>query len=149
MLQRELAQHGLALGGQAHAHLPAVGRGVAAPHKSVGCQPVDQSHHAVMPQLQALRQIADRGRAFVRLHGQKQLMLHRFQAGPPRRLLAELQEAADLKTEFGQCPVIGRAQCCRDGVPSYKYRITIYCVGQTIVFCGLPVCPTSHRLQLG
>jgi hypothetical protein len=41
-------------------------------------------------------------------------MLRRFQAGPPRRLLAEAQKAADLITEFGQRLVIGRAQILRD-----------------------------------
>ena len=58
MLERKLAQHRLALRRQANADLPPVAFPAAAPDQPALRQPVDQSHHAVMAELQPLGQFA-------------------------------------------------------------------------------------------
>ena len=68
---------------------------------------IHQFHGAVMANLQALGQIADR-RAMTlsveSLYGQQQLALLRFQAVGPRSPLAEMQKLADLVAELRERP---------------------------------------------
>ena len=123
MFERKLVQHRFALRRQANADLPPVAFRAAAPDQPALRQPVDQSHHAVMAELQALGQLAHARLAGRRFDSQKQLMLRGFQPGPPRRLLTEAQKAADLITEFCQGLIIGRAQIVRDApLPDISYH---------------------------
>lgn len=109
VIERKFAQHRFALCRQPDANLPAVDFGaVTADQPGLG-QAVDQAHHAVMPELQPLGQIAHGRLASRRFEGQKQLVLDGFQAGLPRRIFAKAQKAADLITKFGQSLVIGGA----------------------------------------
>src|ERR1039457_6179288 len=68
---------------------------------------IHQFHGAVMANLQALGQIADRRAKALSgesLYGQQQLMLPRFQPDGPRSALAEMQKLADLVAELREHP---------------------------------------------
>jgi len=117
MVPRQFVQHRFALARQADRDLPPVGAYPAAPHQPAPSQTVDQFDDAVMPKLQALREIAHGRLAAMSFHGQQQLMLRRFEAGETRRLFAEVQEAADLVAKLGQRLVVGRSQLVRVDAP--------------------------------
>lgn len=111
MSQRKPAKQSLALPGEADPHLAAIALRPAALHQRTLGQPVDQSNHAVVPQLQALRQVANR-RLAIRpaLDRQQQLVLCRLEPGFACRLFTEAQESPDLIAELGQGLVIGQGQ---------------------------------------
>ena len=113
MIPRQLVQNSFAFARQADRDLPPVGSYAAPPHQPAPGQTVDQFDDAVMPKLQALREIAHGGLAAMSFHGQQQLVLRRFEAGETRRLFAEMQKAADLVSELGQRLVVGRGQFVR------------------------------------
>ncbi len=79
--------------GQPDFHAAPVRLGRNAPHQLAADEPVDQTHNAMVAQLQPLRQIAHGGMAAGKpLDRQKRLVLLGGEARPPRRLLAEVQE---------------------------------------------------------
>ena len=100
MIQRKPAQYRLAFLCQAYLYLPSIALGPVPSHQPGFLQPVDQPHRAVMPQLQPFGQVTDVRIAMMCLDGQQQLVLRRFQACPARRLVAEVQELADLVSKL-------------------------------------------------
>jgi len=102
MVQRKLAQSLLALRRQPDSHLSLVRSVGRAEHKSSLHQPVQQSTHAVMPQLKPFCEIGDRGplRARISTYRQEQLVLPRFETGGDSGPLAESQKSPNLVTEF-------------------------------------------------
>ena len=72
------------------------------------CQPVYQLDGTVVMELEALSQICDRGAVPIRtLHGEHQLMMLRFKSGLAGRFFAEVEETANLVTEFRQGLIVG------------------------------------------
>ena len=68
----------------------------------------DELVDRVRPELEALGELADRGRAVGRAGGgEKELVLLRLEARLARRLLGEAQEATDAIAELGQGLEVG------------------------------------------
>jgi hypothetical protein len=108
MVQREMPQNPLALGREFHAHLSPVLVSAGLLDEAPLHQPVHQFDGAMVLELKALGQIGD-GRPWVAahtLHREHQLMVLRLDSGLPGRILAEVQETADLVTEFRQGLVV-------------------------------------------
>jgi len=108
-----------AAAGEADFHPAAVGdRGLAADELALR-QPVHQAYRAVVPQVEALGQFADRdviaaGKALDRQQG---LVLLRLQAGRLRRVLTEVEKTAQGKAQGGEQLVVrfGEASARRGG----------------------------------
>ncbi len=103
-MEREFAEKRHTVGCEGDKDLSPIRHPPASRDKSLAHRPVNQLDRAVMLQLQPLREIADR-RAFPlreALQGEHQLVLLRFQSRRVSRLLAEMDEAPDLKAELRQ-----------------------------------------------
>ena len=102
MALRKLAQHLLARLGQPHMHLAAIGLCALPLSEALRNQPVNQLYGAVMPKLKPFREVANAcfTVSSAGLDSEHQLVLLRFDAGRPRGLLAESQEAPDRVSKF-------------------------------------------------
>jgi hypothetical protein len=99
---RKTAELLFAFRGEDHANLAAIGVVADALDEAVLRQAIDEADGAVMADEQMLGQLSD-GRAVpVRKSsdGEQDLVLLRLEALGPGRLFAEVEEAADLVTEF-------------------------------------------------
>lgn len=113
MMQRQIAQHLLALGSQREQHLAAVLASARSPDVSGLHQTVHQFDRAVVLDLETLGKLSDRGphvsgEAFDAEH---QLVLPGFQAHGTGRLFTEGEEAAYLITQLRQRFVIRQGEC--------------------------------------
>ena len=108
----KLAQQLLAFRRKGDQHLPPILIAMVPQDRAMRFQPVNQFNHAVVAQLQTPGQFADGRLAVFRqaFNGKHQLMLLGFDPGRARLLLAEVQEAPDLKAELGQSAVIGQGK---------------------------------------
>jgi hypothetical protein len=107
MVHRQLTQHSFAGTGKPDVHLATVGTAARTFHQASLFQAVHQADHAVMAQQKAARQVPD-GRLAVRAerhNGQQTLVLGGLKAERACRLLAEVEEAAELIAEFGESAV--------------------------------------------
>ena len=88
-------------------------------------EPLHQFDGAVVLELETLGEIRDAGRGVVSrtLHGEHELVVSRLQSRLPGRYLTEVQEAANLVTEFCQGLVVG----------SFKSLGVSHKVGNTIL----------------
>lgn len=114
-MERELAEKRLTVGREGNKDLPPVCRSPAPRDKTLAHRPINQLDRAVVLQLQPLGEIADR-RAFSfgeSLQGEHQLVLLGFQRRRVGRLLAEMNEAPDLKAELRQRPILGNGNLPR------------------------------------
>src|SRR5215469_6386336 len=102
MIKREPAQSSLPIPGQAHANLPPVAPLPTALDQTALGQPVDQSHHTVMPELKTLGELTDRRGAVIGLHGQDQRVRRSFEPPPPRGLLTKSKKPANLVPKLSQ-----------------------------------------------
>ena len=89
-------------------HLPAILRACGANHKPLVFHAIHEFDHAVMPELQPVRQLSDGRGMPVRqtFDCEQKLMLLRLQSEPPDLLLAEMQETPDLIPELGQISIL-------------------------------------------
>lgn len=109
VVDREVAQDGRACGRESDDDAAAVGIVPLALHEALPGGAVDQFDGAVVVQQQAIREVADGHRLIVgeAAQGQEELVLLRLKSGLARRLLAEMEEAAEAIAEFGQGLVLG------------------------------------------
>jgi hypothetical protein len=112
---RHLLQHALSAWQERHQHAPPVVPAPGAPHVSVGFEPVDQFHHAVVLQRQTLRQRPDRGFFVFREppDGQQQQILLRFQTRSARHGVALTDEVPDSIAQLRQGAVFLSGNLCR------------------------------------
>jgi hypothetical protein len=109
MVKRQLAKDSLAPGGERNQNLSAILATGVPPHQACGRKTVDEFDRTVMPDLKPLGELADPGtRAFGQtFQSQHELMLLRFEACITGRLLAEVEKAAQLITDFRQGFIVG------------------------------------------
>lgn len=127
--ERKAAQEGRSLTGEAEQNFPAIGASVFTADSAVLGEAVHELDSAVMPDPEALGQLADGGsrcfgEAFQR---KKELMLLRLQAVLVGGFRAELEVAADLVAKFGQSAVFREGEIGRHTyiVARYKYKYAI------------------------
>ncbi len=112
MMQRQFGEHLLSFGSKREQHLAAVVLGPRAVDKSSPFQAIYQFHGAVVADLHAIGQFADSwtnpGRHA--LDRQHELVLAALQPRLFYRLLAEMEEAADLVAELRQRLVIRQGE---------------------------------------
>ena len=117
MMHGQLPEDRLAVPGEVDEDLAAI-PGVPSPSDQAAVdQAVDELDGAVVTELEPLGDLAD-GRDPARrepLHGEEQLVLLGLEPGRPRRLLAEVQEAADLVPELGERTVRRAGDALRGG----------------------------------
>jgi hypothetical protein len=97
-----LGEHPLALRRQGDEHPAPVLDAPLPAHEAAHFEPVEQFNGAVVPELQAFRQVAD-GHFLAgcgALRCKQKLMLLRLQAGLPRGVFAEAQEEPELVAEL-------------------------------------------------
>jgi hypothetical protein len=109
MMVSEFRQNALTLRRKGEKHLTLIIQRSFATHVSSGLEAVDEFDRAVMLNLQARRQLSHSRPYSSRhaLNGQHQLILATLQPRGLDRLLAEVKELPYLKTEFGQCLIVG------------------------------------------
>ena len=104
MLEREFSQYLLSSQGEVDEHAPLISLIAAALNETALYKAIYQLNRAVMLKLESLGQFPYRRLPSLRqtLQGQQQLVLLRLYASRTGRLLAKVQEAANLVAEFGQ-----------------------------------------------
>ena len=108
-MEGELTQQTLAAWRDADQNDAAIVAPADAADEAARFKTVEQFDQAVVLELEALGEVADGGFAGRRsaLDGEKQLVVLRLETGGACGLLAEVQEAADLISEFGQGLIFG------------------------------------------
>ena len=119
---REPAKDGVSTPGDLDEHTPAVTRIGFATHEPLVGKPVDETHGAVMADVQTLGQCADRRRCVWRqpLQREQQLVLLRIEPARAGRFLTEGEKPADLVAEFGERAIVSGTRLAH-----VKYRSTI------------------------
>jgi hypothetical protein len=110
VIEREFFEERFAVMGELDQDLAAIIGGTQAAEISPVHQPIDQLDRAVVLQLHAFGQNADRRFEAVGQpsYGQEQLVLLRLDAGLARGMLAETEKPADLVAQFRHSFEIGR-----------------------------------------
>ena len=126
MKEREERQEVLPPRRELHQHEPAVILGSNPPDEAAGLHAIDELHGAVVLDLQALRQDADRRLPTLwhALQGEEHLVLLWFKARRAGGSFAEMQEAPELIAELGQRLIL-RGGEASGGHAECLYRVTI------------------------
>jgi len=108
MMEREFAEDSFSFGGECEQNFAAVLLSARTVDEATGFEAVDQFHGAVVADLHTVGQFADAGADALghALDGEHELVLSAFKAGVLYDLLAEVEEAANLVTEFRECLVV-------------------------------------------
>ena len=122
MMKGEFGEHFFAFRGKGQEDFAAVVLRAGAVDEASGFEAVDQFDGAVMADLHTVGQFLDagadaRGHAF---DGEHELILAALQARFFDHLLAEVEEAADLVAEFGQCLVIRQSELLHAAIVSCR-----------------------------
>ncbi len=112
MEHRQETQQRLAARGEPNEHVPTVVVRSSPPDETASLHTVDQFDGAVVLDLQALRQDADRRLTTLwhSLQREQQLVLLGLEARRTCCTLAEMQKPPELVTELGQRPILGRRE---------------------------------------
>ena len=107
MLLRKFAENPVSGTSQRDDHLPPVEQASPAFDETLRLKSIDQFAGAMVPELKAFREVSDCG-AFTGIASksfccEEELMMLRFDLAEARGLFAEMQKAADVVAEFGQC----------------------------------------------
>ena len=127
MVQRQLLKKRFTFMGELHQNIPAVIGGSQSAYETLFDEPVDEPDGAVMLQLHSFGQRANGGFDTVgqSSNGEEQLMLLRFDAGLPGRILAKTKKATNLITQFRHGLKVGLVRTSLHIVVRY-YRDTMY-----------------------
>jgi hypothetical protein len=145
MLDRQVAQHGLAGVGQRDEHAPSIVRILRTANEAAGGGPIDQFDRGVGLDLEPLGDGADGGWMIgvgQASQSEQELVLLGLEPGGVGGAFAEVEEAAELEAELSQGTQIGRSQ----GAHADKCIVTRYISGnQRRAECKLPLHAVVRR----
>jgi len=134
MVHRQFAEHTLSLQGERQQHFTPVILCSFPPDVATTLKPVNQFYCAVMLDLHLVGQFSNpRPHTFRHtFDGEQHLVLARFKARRPYRLLAEAQKLSNLEAKPGQGPVIGNTQLSHAAIVSRRDSASKYIVKRYI-----------------
>ena len=161
MMKGEFAEDFFTFRSESEKDFAAIIVSAGAMDETSGFEAVHQFNGTVMANLHTVRQFANaradaRGHAF---DGEHELILAALQAGFFNYLLAEMEKAADLIAEFGQCLVVRQSELLHAAIVSCRDAATIqYIAIRYIMRSALPTRetkgfntggPGEHRVKPG